>query len=122
MDPNKRKAWRRLRRRRRTRKRVSGTPERPRLSAYRSLNHFYGQIIDDERGHTLVACSTMEKSLKVELQGGGDKQAAEAVGRELAKKALAAGIKMVTFDRGGFRFHGRVKAMADAVRKEGLVF
>ncbi|MHC4597675.1 MAG: 50S ribosomal protein L18 [Planctomycetota bacterium] len=122
MDPNKQKAWRRLRRRRRTRKRVSGTAERPRLSVYRSLRQFYCQIIDDEKGHTLVACSTLEKPMKAELKGGGGKQAAEAVGRELAKKALAAGIQKVAFDRGGFRFHGRVKAMADAARKVGLVF
>ncbi|MHC4778542.1 MAG: 50S ribosomal protein L18 [Planctomycetota bacterium] len=122
MDPNKRKSRRRIRRQRRIRKKVIGTAEKPRLSVFRSLKHFYGQVIDDEKGHTILACSTLDKSIKGQLGVGGNREAAQIVGREIAKKALAAGLKKVAFDRGGFKFHGRIKAMAEAARKEGLVF
>lgn len=107
---------RRMRRKRGIRKRVNGTPQRPRLQVYRSLKHIYAQIIDDLAGHTLVAASSQK------MDGGANKTAAVAIGQELAKKAQAAGIKQVTFDRNGFRFHGRIKALADAAREDGLQF
>jgi large subunit ribosomal protein L18 len=120
MDRAKNKATRRNRRHIGIRKRVIGAPSRPRLSVYRSLNHIYAQVIDDLAGKTLVAASTAEKDLK--LDKTGNSAAAAAVGALLAKRAIAAGVKHVAFDRGGFRFHGRVKALADAARKEGLLF
>ena len=110
----------RIRRHERVRKVVSGTPERPRLAVYRSLTHIYAQVIDDERGHTLAASSTIEKALK---GANGNKSAqAKAVGTALAKKAIDAGVTKVVFDRGGNRYHGRVKALADAAREAGLDF
>lgn len=107
----------RSRRHRRVRVRVSGSPERPRLSVYRSLRHIYAQLIDDVAGRTLAAASTLE--LKT---GGKDVEAARAVGRALATKAREAGITRVVFDRGGFLYHGRIKALADAAREAGLEF
>ena len=107
---------RRMRRKSGIRKRVNGTSQRPRLQVYRSLKHIYAQIIDDLAGHTLVAASSQK------MDGGANKTAAVAIGQELAKKAQAAGIKQVTFDRNGFRFHGRIKALADAAREDGLQF
>jgi len=110
----------RVRRHERVRKTVSGTPERPRLAVYRSLTHIYAQVIDDERGHTLAAASTVEKALK---DSNGNKSAqAKAVGASIAKKAMDAGVTKVVFDRGGNRYHGRVKALADAAREAGLQF
>lgn len=102
----------------RIRRKVSGSAERPRLTIYRSLNHIYAQIIDDERGQTLVAASTTEKDLRGET--GGNIEAAERVGRAIAERAAARGINHVVFDRGGYRYHGRVKALADAAREAGL--
>lgn len=107
---------RRVHRKSGIRKRVNGTPQRPRFMVYRSLKHIYAQIIDDLAGHTLVAASSQK------IGGGANKTAAMAIGRELAKKAQAAGIRQVAFDRNGFRFHGRIKALADAAREGGLQF
>ncbi|HEB61326.1 MAG TPA: 50S ribosomal protein L18 [Phycisphaeraceae bacterium] len=120
MNKNKLKYAKRVHRRAHIRKKVEGKPDRPRLAVYRSLNHFYAQIIDDFRGNTLVAASTRDKDLG--LSKTGDAAAAAAVGQAIAEKAKAAGITRVVFDRGGFLYHGRVKAMADAARKNGLEF
>ncbi|TMB99508.1 MAG: 50S ribosomal protein L18 [Chloroflexi bacterium] len=108
------------RRHRRVRERLAGTPERPRLAVFRSLNHIYAQVIDDSAGHTLVSASDMEPG----SAGNGKKktEVASFIGESLAKKAKDKGIEAVVFDRGGFRFHGRVKALADAARKGGLKF
>jgi len=120
MDKQKHKALRRTRRRIGTRKRISGTPERPRLAVYRSLNHIYAQVIDDMTGKTVAAASTRDKDLKADKTGNSE--AAKAVGSKLAERAKAAGVESVVFDRGGFKFHGRVKALADAARDGGLKF
>jgi large subunit ribosomal protein L18 len=109
-------------RHRRLRKRVAGTPERPRLCVFRSLKHIYAQVIDDEAGHTLLAASSLEKPLVAALKGGGDQEAAKSVGKLIAERALAKGITTVVFDRGGHIFQGRVKAFADAAREAGLKF
>jgi len=111
-----------LRRKRHVRKKVVGTPERPRLSVFRSNRHMYAQIIDDTGGVTLVATSTVGKDLREEMTHAGNRQAAEAVGEALAKKALDVGIKCVCFDRNRYKYHGRVKSLADAARKAGLAF
>jgi len=111
-----------LRRRRHVRKKVSGTPDRPRLSVFRSNRNIYAQLIDDTAGVTLVAASTQVKALREALPKAGNKKAAEAVGEQLAKKALDVGIKCVCFDRGPYKYHGRIKALADAARKAGLAF
>lgn len=120
MNKQVNKQVRRSRRRIAIRKRISGTTERPRLSIYKSLNHIYAQIIDDLSGRTLVAASTADKALKVEKTGNA--KAAEAVGTLLAERAKGKGLSAVVFDRSGFRFHGRVKALADAARMGGLKF
>lgn len=120
MEINKAKAKRRDRRRVKIRKRLSGSTERPRLAVYKSLNHFYAQVIDDLKGHTLAAASTLDEGLTLEKKGNS--AAAAAVGARLAEKAKTAGVQAVVFDRGGFKFHGRVKAFADAARKAGLKF
>ena len=120
MNKNSNKQVRRSRRRISIRKRIEGTPSRPRLSVYKSLNHIYAQVIDDLAGHTLASASTREKSLGGKATGNAD--AAKAVGKALAERAKAAGVSDVVFDRGGFRFHGRVKALADAAREGGLSF
>lgn len=104
------------------RKRVSGTADRPRLSVFRSNRHISAQLIDDTAGVTLVAASTQVKELRDQLPHAGNKKAAEAVGEALAKKALGVGIKCVCFDRGPYRYHGRIKSLADAARKAGLAF
>ncbi|NLW08176.1 MAG: 50S ribosomal protein L18 [Clostridia bacterium] len=109
------------RRRLRVRQRLTGTPERPRLSVYRSLCHIYAQIIDDTRGVTLVAASTLEPSLKG-LGNTRDIEAAKKVGQAIAQKALAKGIDKVVFDRGGYLYHGRVAAVAEGAREAGLKF
>jgi len=120
------KLERRLRRKKRVRKKVFGTPERPRLSVYRSLKHIYAQIIDDTRGHTLVAASSLSPEIRErweELKKEGGKTAvARAVGELIGKRAVEAGIKKVVFDRGGFKYHGRVKALAEGARAAGLEF
>ena len=102
----------------RIRRRVRGTQERPRLAIFRSLNHIYAQVIDDERGRTIASASTVEKDLRGAT--GGNVEAARRVGRAIAERALARGIEQVVFDRGGFRYHGRVKALTDAAREAGL--
>jgi large subunit ribosomal protein L18 len=106
----------------RIRNRFSGTPERPRLAVFRSNNHMYAQIIDDTVGNTLVAASTVEKAAKAELEKTNDTNAAAYVGKAIAEKALEKGIKTVVFDRGGFIYQGKVKALADAAREAGLEF
>ena len=103
---------------RRIRRKVRGSTERPRLAVYRSLNHIYAQVIDDERGLTLASASTAEKDLRGAT--GGNIEAAQRVGRTIAERALAAGISSVVFDRGGYLYHGRVKALTDAAREAGL--
>ncbi len=122
MDRQKHKTVRRQRRRHGIRKRVVGTPDRPRLAVFRSLNHIYAQIIDDLRGHTLASASTRDKSVSVEGGKCGNSAAAAVVGRSLAEKAKAAGVTEVVFDRAGFRYQGRIKSLADAARKAGLKF
>jgi large subunit ribosomal protein L18 len=102
----------------RIRRKVSGTTERPRLAIYRSLNHIYAQVIDDQQGVTLASASTTEKDLRGAT--GGNVEAAQRVGREIAQRALAKGITHIVFDRGGYLYHGRVKALTDAVRAAGL--
>lgn len=111
------KQVRRDRRKRGIRKDIFGTPERPRLTVYRSLTHIYAQIIDDLAGRTLVSASSVQIKAV-----GGNKSAAVEVGKQLAQKAVAAGIKEVSFDRNAFKFHGRIKALADAAREGGLKF
>ena len=114
----------RTRRHERIRKKVVGTTERPRLSVYRSLSHMYAQIIDDFKGSTIAAASSLDKELKGKdkKSGKGNISAAKQVGELIAKKALKKGIKRVVFDRGGYLYHGRVKALADAARENGLEF
>ena len=102
----------------RIRRRVRGTAERPRLAIFRSLNHIYAQVIDDERAVTIASASTVEKDLRGGT--GGNIEAAQRVGRAIAERAIAAGVEQVVFDRGGFRFHGRIKALTDAAREAGL--
>ena len=106
----------------RVRMKVSGTSDRPRLSVYRSVGHIYTQIIDDRTGHTLVSASSVDKEVKKGLKGGGNFAAAKSVGKIIADRAKAAGVSKVVFDRGGYKYHGRVKALADAAREAGLQF
>ena len=110
----------RIKKHRRMRNRFSGTAERPRLSVFRSNNHMYAQIIDDTVGNTLVAASTLEKDVKSELKKTNDVEAAAYLGTVIAKKALDKGIKEVVFDRGGFIYQGKIKALAEAAREAGL--
>lgn len=112
----------RRKRHQRVRSKISGTAECPRLCVYRSLNHIYAQIIDDVKGVTLAACSTMEKDVKAVLDGKDKKEQAKIVGAELAKKALAKGIENVVFDRGGYLYIGRVESLAEGAREGGLKF
>ena len=113
----------RLRAKIKIRKKISGTPERPRLSVYRSLDNIYAQIIDDTTGNTLVAISSLTKETKADVKSvKGKINKSKLIGTMLAKKALEKDIKKVVFDRGGFRYHGRVKALADGAREGGLVF
>ena len=109
----------RIRRHKRVRKNISGTAERPRLNVYRSLNHIYAQIIDDVKGVTLVAASSLDKGFEGR---GSNIEGAKAVGNAVAQKALAAGIKAVVFDRSGYVYHGRVAALAEGAREGGLEF
>lgn len=102
----------------RIRKKVSGTSERPRLAVFRSVSHIYAQVIDDINGRTLAAASTVEKDLGI--KSGGNIEAAQTVGKTVAERALAAGVSQVVFDRGGYVYHGRVKALLDATREAGL--
>lgn len=112
----------RLRRRHRVRRFIRGTAERPRLSVFRTDKHIYAQVIDDASGRTLAAASSRDKQLRDGLAFGGNKQAAEAIGRAVAERAKAAGVTQVCFDRGEFKYHGRVAALADAARAAGLDF
>lgn len=112
----------RLNKHRRIRNRFSGTAERPRLAVFRSNNHMYAQIIDDTVGHTLVAASTLQKDVKAELEKTNNVDAAAYLGTVIAKKALEKGITTVVFDRGGFIYQGKIKALADAAREAGLEF
>jgi large subunit ribosomal protein L18 len=102
----------------RIRQKLAGTAERPRLNVYRSLGHIYAQVIDDQKGETLASAS----SLKLKLKTGGNVAAAKEIGKAVAEKAVAKGVKEVVFDRGGYLYHGRVKALADAAREAGLKF
>lgn len=112
----------RQRRQQRVRSRVSGTTRRPRLNVYRSLSNIFVQVIDDEAGHTLVQASTVDGELKTRVEGKRKIEQAEIVGAAIAERALAKGIQAVVFDRGGYRYHGRVKALAESARKAGLNF
>ena len=112
----------RQKRHRRVRKKVFGTQNAPRLCVYRSLNHIYAQIIDDTVGNTLVACSTLDKEVKAQIEGKTKKEEAKIVGEVLAKKALAKKIEAVVFDRGGYLYTGRVQSLADGAREAGLKF
>ena len=113
---------RRVRIQLRQRKRISGTTERPRLSVFRSVSHIYAQVIDDLNGRTLVAASSKDRGLAGALDGKTKTERAQAVGKLLAERAKAAGIDKVVFDRGGYKYHGRVQALADAAREGGLTF
>lgn len=112
----------RKRRHLRLRKKVQGTGERPRLSVYRSSKHMYAQLVDDTKGHTLAAASTLDPELRSQLEKGTDREAARAVGRLIAERAKAQDITRVVFDRGGNLYHGRVAALADGAREGGLEF
>ncbi len=116
------KLVRRERRKRRVRRRVMGTPERPRLSVFRSLKNISVQLIDDVAGRTLCAASTLNKEVAGQVKKSGNKEAAAAVGLILAERARMHGIRKVAFDRSGYRYHGRLKALAEAARKAGLEF
>lgn len=112
----------RLHRHLRVRAKISGSEMRPRLNVFRSLNHIYAQIIDDNRGVTIVAASTLEPEIKGQLEGKSKFDQAKLVGSAVARKAVDKGIQQVVFDRGGFKYHGRVKALAEAAREAGLKF
>ena len=104
------------------RKKLAGTTERPRLCVYRSLKHMHAQIIDDLLGKTLVAASSLDGGVRAHIKGGGNVAASKVVGKVIAERALAAGIELVVFDRGGYQYHGRVQALAEAAREAGLKF
>ena len=109
----------------RQRKRIAGTSDRPRLSIFRSVGHIYAQVIDDLTGRTLVAASSIDANVKSTFSkgiGGGNVKGAEAIGKAIAERSIEKGIKRVVFDRGGFLYHGRIRAVADAARKAGLEF
>jgi large subunit ribosomal protein L18 len=118
MDKNKA----RKRRHFRVRKKITGTAERPRLNVFRSSKHIYAQLIDDTKGNTLVSASTIDPELRGEIKNGGNVEAAQKVGALVAKRALEKGYKQVVFDRGGYLYHGRIQALADAAREAGLEF
>lgn len=112
----------RLKRHVRVRKKISGTAERPRLNVYRSSKHIYAQLIDDVKGVTLASASTLDKELRDQIENGGNVEAARKVGELIAKRAQDKGVKNVVFDRGGYLYHGRIQALADAAREAGLDF
>ncbi len=122
MDKNKYKNFKWKRRKKRVRKKISGDAQRPRLAIFRSLRHMYVQLIDDEAGCTLVSASTMSDSIGDEIKSKGGAAAAAKIGEVLGRKASELGIHQVRFDRNGYRYHGRVKALAEAAREAGLVF
>ncbi len=106
----------------RVRTRVEGTQVRPRLCVFRSLNHIYAQVIDDRTGRALASASSLDKEMRKQMKGGGNVAAAKAVGRAVGERGRQAGVQAVVFDRGGYKYHGRVKALADAAREAGLKF
>ena len=112
----------RLKRHFRVRNKVSGTTERPRLCVFRSNSNIYAQVIDDSKGNTLVAASTLDAAIKGKVANNGNKEAAKEVGKLIAERAIEKGIKTVVFDRGGYIYHGRVKELADGAREAGLEF
>ena len=122
MNHQKFKNIRKLKRKRRVRQSVTGDSERPRLSVFRSLRHIYAQIIDDDNGVTVVSASTLSKDLADREKSGGNKDAAALVGENLARKAIAVGVRQVRFDRNGYKYHGRIRVLAESARKSGLVF
>ena len=122
MDHSRSILRQRLRRRHRVRRDIRGTADRPRLTVFRSHTHIYAQVIDDAAGRTLASASSRDREIRDSVGFGGNKQAAEAIGRAVAERAKAAGVKQVCFDRGSFRYHGRVAALADAARAAGLEF
>ena len=122
MVSKKSKSEIRVKKHRRLRNRFSGTAERPRLAVFRSNNHMYAQIIDDTVGNTLVSASTLQKEVRAELEKTNNVDAAAYLGTVIAKKAIEKGIDTVVFDRGGFIYHGKIKALADAAREAGLNF
>jgi large subunit ribosomal protein L18 len=122
MDQQKIKKVRQLRRRRHVRRKIVGTAERPRLTVYRSSKHIYAQLIDDLSGVTLAAASSAAADVRSDLPYGGNVKAAQAVGKKLAESAKSKGIQQAAFDRGHYRYHGRIKALADAAREGGLQF
>ena len=122
MAKNKSRSVARVRRHRRVRKHIAGTPERPRLNVFRSLNGVYAQVIDDETGHTLASASTIDSGLRPKMKGLSKTEQAKEVGLAVAERAKAKGIESVVFDRGGYRYIGRVKALAEGAREGGLQF
>lgn len=122
MAKKKTRNTRRLRRHARVRKNISGTPERPRLNVFRSLSEIYGQIINDDTSITIVSASSIDREIKAELNGLKKSEQARVVGKKLAERAIDNGIKKVVFDRGGYRYSGRVKALAEGAREGGLEF
>lgn len=122
MKPEVNRARARVRRHLHIRKRVVGTPQRPRLNVFRSLNHIYAQVIDDTVGQTLASASTIDREVRDQIAGLKKTEQARVVGRVVAERALAKGVKQVVFDRGGYKYHGRVKALAEAAREAGLDF
>jgi large subunit ribosomal protein L18 len=122
MAKKKTRSLARVRRHARIRKRLAGTPDRPRLNVFRSLTEIYAQVIDDEAGRTLVSASSIDKELKAKMEGLTKVEQAKLVGRAVAERAKANGVETVVFDRGGYRYIGRVKALADSAREGGLKF
>jgi len=106
----------------RTRKRLEGTPERPRLCVHRSSRHIRAQVIDDSKGSTIVSASSLDKEVRAKIKGGGNIAASKVVGKMIAERAKAKGVENVVFDRGGYQYHGRVQALAEAAREAGLKF
>lgn len=123
MPQTKMRKARRQMRHKRVRRKITGTTDRPRMAVFRSLNHIYVQVIDDSRGHTVAAASSLEPAVREKVNNGTRKSAVSAmVGTLIAERATEQGVKGVVFDRGGFKYHGRTKALADAAREGGLVF
>ena len=122
MAKNKSRSVARVRRHRRVRKHIAGTPDRPRLNVFRSLNGVYAQVIDDQMGHTLVSASTMDSELRSKMKKLNKTEQAKEVGLAVAERAKAKGIETIVFDRGGYRYIGRIKALAEGAREGGLQF
>ena len=122
MAQSKMRKARRQMRHRRVRRKITGTTDRPRMAVFRSLNHIYVQVIDDSRGHTVAAASSLEPEIRGKVNGSRKSQVSAMVGTLIAERATEQGVKDVVFDRGGFKYHGRTKALADAAREGGLVF